>query len=374
VSTPTTESASTEAPRPRKQEQEDAQVEVTEVAPGILRMQLPISFTGLGHVNCYAMEDRNGWTIVDPGLPGPKTMKALDQRLAQAGGKVKQVHTVIVTHSHPDHFGTAGYIRQHHGAQVVAHERFRTWFDPDEGDDVAAAAEARHTPVDPKARVPRATSAQIRERMGQTTPWGGEPPRPPTQGLKGQIMRLMARRYLKTPAPTVRLEDSEHVTLGGREWVALYTPGHTEDHLCLYDPSDGVVLSGDHVLPTITPHISGLGETDDSLADYVESLDRMAALPDVSVALPAHGHPFHDLPGRVEDIKRHHEERLDVLREATERLGPATVEDLSHEMFRERSWGPMAESETYAHLEHLRLLGEAKAEPHDDGLLYFHLT
>jgi glyoxylase-like metal-dependent hydrolase (beta-lactamase superfamily II) len=346
---------------------------VTEVAPGILRMQLPIQLTGLGHVNCYAMEDARGWTIVDPGLPGPKTMKALKERLGQAGGRLKDVHTIIVTHSHPDHFGTAGLIRQRYGAEVVAHERFRTWFDPEEADDVAVAADAEHEP-NPKARPGRATSAQIRERMTRPTPWGGEPPHPPINGLKVKVMRLMARRYMKTPAPSVRLEDAQHVTLGGRDWVALYTPGHTEDHLCLYDPSDGVVLSGDHVLPTITPHISGLGETDDSLADYVSSLDRMAALPDVSVVLPAHGHPFDDLPGRVKDIKRHHDDRLDVLRDASERLGPATVEDLSHEMFRERSWGAMAESETYAHLEHLRLRGEAEAEPREDGKLLFHLT
>jgi glyoxylase-like metal-dependent hydrolase (beta-lactamase superfamily II) len=362
------------APRPRKQEQETAQVEVTEVASGILRMQLPIHLTGLGHVNCYALEDQRGWTIVDPGLPGPKTMKALKQRLGQAGARLKDVHTVVVTHSHPDHFGTAGLIRERYGAQVVAHERFRTWFDPEEADDIAVAADAEHAPRAAKDRPKRASSEQIRERMTRPTPWGGRPPVPQLKGLKGRMIKLASRRYLKTPAPSVRLEDAEHVTLGGREWVALYTPGHTEDHLCLYDPSDGVVLSGDHVLPTITPHISGLGDVDDSLADYVSSLDRMASLPDVSVVLPAHGHPFDDLPGRVKDIKRHHDERLDVLREANQRLGPATVTDLSHEMFRERSWGPMAESETYAHLEHLRLRGEATAEPGDDGFLYFHLT
>lgn len=381
MSTPSDADGTPPRTRPKKQEQEDAQVEVTEVAPGILRMQLPISFTGLGHVNCYALEDARGWTIVDPGLPGPKSMKALKQRLGQAGAGLKHVHTVIVTHSHPDHFGSAGLIRQRYGAEVVAHEHFRTWFDPDEGDDVAAAAEAEHTTNAEtegtgggraKGRPP--TSAEIRERMSRPTPWGGRPPHPPESGLKWRLMRLAAKRYLKTPAPTVRLEDAQRVVLGGREWVALYTPGHTEDHLCLYDPSDGVVLSGDHVLPSITPHISGLGDTQDALADYVTSLDRMADLPDVSVVLPAHGHPFDDLPGRVKDIKRHHDERLDVLREATERLGPATVEDLSHEMFRERSWGPMAESETFAHLEHLRLIGEAATVPGDDGKLRFHLT
>ena len=53
-----------------KQEQEPATEEITEVAPGVLRMQLPIAFTGLGHVNCYALEDERGFAVVDPGLPG----------------------------------------------------------------------------------------------------------------------------------------------------------------------------------------------------------------------------------------------------------------------------------------------------------------
>lgn len=377
--------------RPRKQEQEDAAVEVGEVAPGILRMQLPISFTGLGHVNCYALEDPRGLTLVDPGLPGPQSLRALKQRLRQAGARLKDVHTVVVTHSHPDHFGAAGLIRERVGATVVAHERFRTWFDPEEGDDVAAAAEADR-PADPHAADsdaaepaaadPDAADAartdpaaerprSIRERLTQPTPWGGEPPHPPEAGtLKWKVQRLVARRYLKTPAPSRRLEDADVATFGGREWVALYTPGHTEDHLCLYDPAGGVVLSGDHVLPTITPHISGLGLHDDPLADYVASLDRMADLEGVGTVLPAHGHPFTDLPGRVKDIKRHHEDRLGELRDASRRLGPATVQDLSHELFHPKVWGSMAESETYAHLEHLRLADQAECWTQDAKLVY----
>ena len=57
----------------RKQEQEDAREEVTEVAPGVLRMELPIRMPGLGHVNCYALVDGDGVALVDPGLPGPAT-------------------------------------------------------------------------------------------------------------------------------------------------------------------------------------------------------------------------------------------------------------------------------------------------------------
>src|SRR6187402_2627424 len=93
------------APKPRKQEQEPASSDVIEVAPGVLRAQLPISMPGLGHVNCYVLPDERGAAIVDPGLPGQATFKALTARLASVGIPVARVHTVVVTHSHPDHFG-----------------------------------------------------------------------------------------------------------------------------------------------------------------------------------------------------------------------------------------------------------------------------
>jgi hypothetical protein len=94
------------------------------------------------------------------------------------------------------------------------------------------------------------------------------------------------------------------------------------------------------------------------LALFFDSLRRMAEIDDVSIALPAHGHPFSDLGGRAAHIIEHHEERLDIIRHATHELPDGTVEDFMRVLFRERSWGEMAESETYAHLEHLRLLGE----------------
>ena len=58
------------SPRPIRQEQEPASEEITEIAKGIYRLQLPVSMPGLGHVNCYALEDKKGFSLVDPGLPG----------------------------------------------------------------------------------------------------------------------------------------------------------------------------------------------------------------------------------------------------------------------------------------------------------------
>jgi glyoxylase-like metal-dependent hydrolase (beta-lactamase superfamily II) len=96
------------AQRPSKQEQEPAGDDVTEVAPGVLRAQLPIDMPGLGHVNCYVLEDERGAAIVDPGLAASASRRVLKARLASAGIPFRRVHTVVVTHSHPDHFGAAG--------------------------------------------------------------------------------------------------------------------------------------------------------------------------------------------------------------------------------------------------------------------------
>jgi glyoxylase-like metal-dependent hydrolase (beta-lactamase superfamily II) len=350
-----------------RQEQEDAVPAVTEVAPGILRAQLPIQFTGLGHVNAYLLEDERGITVLDPGLPGPNTMRALKDRLRQVGARIRNVHTVVVTHSHPDHFGSAERLRREADARLVTATDFRTFFDLMEPD----LAESP-----PSAAQDAENIERLRQRFEQRTPWGGEMPRPPLPGTgpMGWIKRRMARRYFLAPRPDRRLADGEVVRLGRREFVSVHTPGHTADHLCLFDPSDGVLLSGDHVLPTITPHISGLGaSSEDPLADFVASLDKVKDLDGVTTVLPAHGHPFTDLEGRVAKIKEHHVERLDHLREISQDLGEATVHDLMKRLFSERVWGQMAEAETYAHLEHLRLADEAEAR-WQDGLLVYKLT
>jgi hypothetical protein len=124
------------------------------------------------------------------------------------------------------------------------------------------------------------------------------------------------------------------------------------------------------VLPTITPHISGLVRAADPLDLFLGSLDKVRGINEITTVLPAHGHPFDDLPGRVETIKEHHAERLDLLRNAAGDLGEATVEAHSQRLFKPTSWGPMADSETYAHLEHLRHQGQARRRKAGDQLLY----
>ncbi len=366
-----------------RQERLTAREEVDEVADGVLRIQIPIMLPGLGHVNCYVLEDDRGATLVDPGLPDPASGAALQDRLKSIGIPLSKIHTVLVTHSHPDHFGGAGRLRVEHHCEVVAHDDFATPFDPqpvdlelaeleptgegpgpwpqsgdlDPGDlDLLADLAKAEGPVNDRLASVLFGKGPLPEMPARPTPYGEDGFRPEPAEL--EWMRSwddMSKAGLLTLKPTRRVSDKQWMRLGNRDWQALHTPGHTGDHLCLWDPDSGVLLSGDHVLPTITPHISGLTPSSDALADFVSALKRVAALDGVTTVLPAHGLPFEDLAGRVDAIIAHHDERLERMEEIAAGLGTAGVRQFSRELFKERSWGPMAESETYAHLEHLRL-------------------
>ena len=331
------------APRPPKSEQLPASEEISEVAPGILRTQLPSDLPGLGHVNMYVLEDDRGAALVDPGLPNKESWRAVTDRLRRIGIPLRRVHSVIVTHSHPDHYGGASRLRAESGADLITHRLFRTFFDPTEPPDMDAEE-----------------LAAVMRSPFQPPPWGGPAMDMPWQR---RARFALARRFpqlLRVPTPSIRLRDSDRVTLARREWLAVHTPGHTEDHLCLFDPETGVLLSGDHVLPSITPHISGLTAHGDPLTLFFASLDKVGRFASqISVALPAHGTPFTNVSQRLAHIKSHHDERLQTLRETSSSMGkPSTVMDFAKHLFSPRAQGSMADSETYAHLEHLRLLGE----------------
>jgi glyoxylase-like metal-dependent hydrolase (beta-lactamase superfamily II) len=321
---------------------------------------------GLGHVNTYALEDERGFALVDPGLPGPESWEALMQRLATAGIPLQRVHTTIVTHSHPDHFGGADQLAEEAGADILTHESFRSLVTETNDDidmDLLEASE------DELVEIWKRRFASF-----EPTPWGTTREPPPDDAIRRWIvMGEGGHKRFRGPDPTIRVADNEVVRLANRDWIAVHTPGHTMDHLCLFDPEEGVLLAGDHVLPTITPHIAGTSDVEDPLATFFASLDKVAALDGLTCALPAHGHPFEDLSGRCTHIRHHHDDRLQLLRDAADDNVDAPVQAWMKVLFKERSWGEMAASETYAHLEHLRVIGEASTRQDDDGHVRFSL-
>src|SRR5581483_10475488 len=106
------------------------------------------------------------------------------------------------------------------------------------------------------------------------------------------------------------VEDGQYLELVGERYRVIWTPGHSDGHICLFRERDGVFLAADHVLPRITPNVGLYSEYNraNPLGDYLDSLRKVEHLP-ASIVLPGHGDPFSDLAGRVRELIEHHAER-----------------------------------------------------------------
>jgi hypothetical protein len=140
-----------------------------------------------------------------------------------------------------------------------------------------------------------------------------------------------------------------------------------------------VLLSGDHVLPRISPNITlHPGQAVDPLGDFLASLDTAGRLPAREI-LPAHEYRFAGLTGRVAALKAHHADRLRELETVLSRLAGATTWDIARELTWSRPWDQIhgllrraAVGETLAHLAHLERLGMVKQV--GDGVDRWHLV
>jgi glyoxylase-like metal-dependent hydrolase (beta-lactamase superfamily II) len=361
---------------PIRQEKMPARTEVEEVAPGVFRAQLDISLPGLAHINTYLIHGPDGVDVVDPGLPGPASWDSLMERLRSVDIPVTKIRSIVITHSHPDHFGNAERLSEASGnARIITHRAFRTLFDPLH---VCASEEDCIDPAHAHpdyGQAPLTVDTRTEFSTAVAAPWGRvwDPHREEVSLRKSQTLTLSEKGW-PFPKPDQRARHGDEIMLGGRSWKAIHTPGHTLDHLCLYDRENGTFISGDHVLPTITPHVAGIGSGTAALANFLDSLNQVAAIPDVTTVLPAHGLEFGNLANRVREVKDHHQDRLELLSRVSQAEGWVTVEGYSHFLFRKERWGSMAESETYAHLQYLEQTGDAEVRSRDDGQLEFQVS
>ena len=119
--------------------------------------------------------------------------------------------------------------------------------------------------------------------------------------------------------PDEWLRDGDHIVLAGRRLAVVATPGHTAGHVVFHDAAHGLLLAGDHILPTITPSIGFEPVLRPSpLRDFLASLERTLALPD-ALLLPAHGGTGRRAHERAHELLEHHEDRLAVILAALRR-------------------------------------------------------
>jgi glyoxylase-like metal-dependent hydrolase (beta-lactamase superfamily II) len=173
-----------------------------------------------------------------------------------------------------------------------------------------------------------------------------------------------------------RLRGGEQLTIGGDRWDVVHTPGHSLGHVCLWSPSRGVLLSGDHLLPGITPPVSfERGFDADPLRSYLDSLRRVADLRP-RVVYPGHGRPFGDAVGRIEAILRTKLRRLEAIRRAI-RERSSTVTELTDRLVVKAVLAhqrQLAINETLAHIAYLRWSGVVERRTRSDGVYEWYAT
>ena len=342
-----------------------------EIVPGLHRLRTPMTSNALPWIMPYAFEGPDGVSLFDSGYGTPEATEWLTRQLQRIGYQPSDIRRLIVSHGHADHVGMAAWIKeQSPDCELVMLEREAEWFhdmrrEPAEFMSRASAWLVRHG-----VEAGEVSGAFQRASTERTQSADGKP--------SGDVATETARGSWTTPpvAADVRLSDGEVLEFDGWRLEAVWTPGHTPGHLCVYETQHRLMFTGDHVLSRITPNVS-LNEQDEQeerqpLGEFLASLDRVAAY-DTKLALPAHEEVIEDLPARCAAIARHHADRLEEVYEGID--DESTAAEVSAEvtwnrpyetfnMFKRRS----ALGETLAHLELLEARGRVRSGE-DDGVV-----
>jgi len=319
--------------------------ETLPVAPGLHWLRMPLPYA-LDHVNLWLIEDEEGpprkpslrsvppsrgkgWTVVDTGFALDSVKRAWEAVLVG-----KCLTRQIVTHFHPDHLGLAAWLENRTGAPLWMARR-----------EYEAAYATLH-------QLPGYAVADTLAFFRQ-------------HGLDDGRLHVLEQRgnaYARgapaLPANGRCLVDNEIISIGGREWRVLVGRGHSPEHVSLYCPSLGVLISGDMVLPRISTNVSAYPYCLNPLSDFLASLAQVKALPADTLVLPSHGLPFQGLHTRIEQLQAHHAERCEALRRACDPT-PKNAAELLPVLFQRDITDPhqllFAMGEAIAHLHYLAL-------------------
>lgn len=267
-----------------------------EEAPGVHRIPLPLPGDALKAVNVYAIVDGEQLVLIDSGWAMAESQDLLAASLDSIGFGLGDIREFLVTHVHRDHYTQAVAVRRTFGTAVSLGEGERVSLDAvrnlaDEHPDVAV--------------LHAAGAVELAEVIAS---WTGD------------------RDLTDWEFPDRWLEDGVDLPLESRTLRVIATPGHTRGHVVFHDPGHGVLFAGDHVLPHITPSIGvELDRPRSPLRDYLASLQLIRALPDTRL-LPAHGPVTGSTAERIDELLRHHEQRLTDTAKAVERGGTSGFE------------------------------------------------
>lgn len=311
--------------------------DVVEIAPGVLWLRMPLPMVGLNHINLWLFDEGDSWTIVDTGVNDPETVKVWERVFKEELGG-KPVSRLVCTHFHPDHMGVAGWL-------VKRWNDIPLWTGRGEWLQAQALTSVRGEAWrDNSEKFYKLTDADNVVAQGFIN-----------------IGNPYAKQVTPIPPAFHRLEQGDTFTMGGRDWEIITGKGHSPEHVCLFCRNDKILISGDIVLPNISPLLGVWANepNQDSLGEYLSCLPQFTQLPEDTLVLPSHKLPFTGLHRRIAELEHHHDERLETTLRACQE--PATAWDVTGVLF-DRELPPfhkiLALSESIAHLNYLWKKGE----------------
>ena len=301
-----------------------------QVAPGVHRVSVPLPFPP-HEVAAWLIEGEAGHTLVDTGIDTPLARYALREAAGHVGVTPESLSYVVLTHAHPDHYGLAGPVREWSGAKVAIHE--------------AEEALAR-----------RFVDRWPEDRVGASAAFA-------RLGVPEQVVPAFLRAsdvihgFYTRFHPDILFRGERGPLPGGGGWEWIHTPGHSPGHVTVHHPERRILITGDHVLPRISPNVGADLYADEPLSDYLDSLLSLRRLP-VDLVLPSHGEPFADLVPRIDAILRHHADRNEQI-VALLANGPLPAYGVARALFGELPADNLlhAVRETLAHLLYLERHG-----------------
>ncbi|MCG2620889.1 MBL fold metallo-hydrolase [Arthrobacter sp. I2-34] len=309
---------------------------VEQVRDSVWSIPVPFPDNPLRYTIAYLLAGTAGAVVVDPGWDSDEGWEALAAGLRTADLSPREVSGIVITHYHPDHHGMTGRLREVSGAWVAmgADER---WRDHADDPDMALATD-----------------------KAQLAHWGV-----PADRLEEMSFSTKAATVPSLLLPDLELDDGALLPLPGRRVRVVSTPGHTPGHICLVDEDHGLLFSGDHVLPRISPHISlEEGGLANPLDDYFDSLDILARYGNELEVCPAHEYRFRGIRDRVAFLAEHNRARSDEVRRVLESGQAGTVWEVAARLTWSRGWAALnghslrfAVAETASHVVYLRSLG-----------------
>ena len=319
---------------------------MTEVAEGVHWIRLPLPMA-LDHVNVYALDDGDSWTLVDTGI-GSKKSRAIFTDLLDGPLAGKPVARVLITHHHPDHIGLAGWFQTEHGSELWTTRT--AWL------------------------MARMLSLDVEDRPSDRAVdfWksAGVPPDILAE-RRNQRPFNFADAIAPLPVGYRRIGQGDRLKIGDRTWSVHIGHGHAPEHATLWSETDNLILGGDQLLPSISPNL-GVYPTEpeaDPVADWLESCTHFQGFARSDhFVLPGHKLPFVGLPTRLEQMIENHTSALDRLEEAL--ATPATAVETFVPIFKREIRGDqfgLAMVEAVAHCQHLYLQGRATRSRRDDG-------